>query len=134
MITALSIAANRKGSESMKTFICSKCGEEKEVQTQCGTGYATDRAGFKTCYDCCADFDREEMMETGKAVLYLDGIAQLTNWPGTLRLPVRYSRHGEHNIAGSRTDIWFQGPDGKEWHGTQYGNFSQLCHCRRLKG
>lgn len=119
---------------NMNTFTCAECGAEKEIQTSGGTGYGQDKTGRKVCYACCAEIDRAEMKETGRAVLYLDGVQQVTNWPGTLRLAVRYSRQGNHNMAGSRTDVWFQGPDGKEWHGTQYGENSQLCHCRRIKG
>lgn len=116
----------------MQTFTCSECGAEKEVQTNGGTGYG-EYQGRKVYYACCADIDREKMKETGRAVLYLDGIQQLTNWPGTLRFPVRYSKAGNHNMTGSRIDVWFQGPDGKEWHGVQYGDNTQLCHCKRTK-
>ena len=35
--------------------------------------------------------------------------------------------------ANSTTyDVWFIGPDGKEWHGVQYGDLTQVCHCRRV--
>lgn len=103
-----------------------------------GTGYGRDAEGRTFCYQCCAAQDRRQMAETGRAVLYLtteghsSGPYVLTNWPGTLRIPVRAASTGRHNIAGSRTDVWFSF-GGRRWHGVQYGDFSQLTHCRRLK-
>jgi hypothetical protein len=94
------------------------------------------------------------MIESGKGMLYLtleyeDGTertaygrtmkrikssgGKLTNWPGTLELKVRYATRGAHNIAGTRYDVWFTGPDGKEWHGVQLGENSQICRVHRLK-
>lgn len=57
-------------------------------------GYGTDSKTKETrCYDCCADFERQTMVETGKAFLYLihrpDGqLSEITDWPGHLRFPV----------------------------------------------
>lgn len=85
--------------------------------------------------------DRKQMAETGKIVLFLtiseymnmrlfqDG--KLTNWPGSLEIPCRVKR-GRHNMAGTRYDVWFR-LHGKEWHGVQYGDNTQICHCKRLK-
>jgi hypothetical protein len=129
-------------------FVCADCGEEKvHVNPNgCGgTGYATvkeDGIEKTVCYDCCAQRDRADMAARGRIVLYLTEERGLqggwiryvvTNWPGTLRIPVAYSRAGSHNIAGSRRDVWFTDSDGCEWHGVCYGNNTQLCHCRRLK-
>lgn len=58
---------------------------------------------------------------------------KLTNWPGTLCYKATSIRKGHHNIAGSRVDVWFVGPDKHVWHGAQYGDNTQLCHCRRTK-
>lgn len=96
-----------------------------------GTGYAVDREGRKFCYQCCAAEDRRQMATTGRATLYLTG-NELTNWPGSLRIPVRAKSRGRHNIAGSRTDVWFTF-GGHGWHGVQYGDNTQLAHCKRLK-
>jgi hypothetical protein len=100
------------------------------------------------CYKCCAEDDRRSMIETGKATLYLvkreiapavHGAGPLmcyfiTNWPGSLEFKVGGAvRHSRHNIAGSRTDAWFTGPDGKEWHAVNIGD-NQIARCRRLKG
>jgi hypothetical protein len=121
-----------------KRFACFRCREVKPLQTSGGTGYGADGNGNLICYSCCADIDREDMRRTGKATLYLtagaDGTADVTNWPGTLRFRTGPVRRGRHNMAGTRYDVWFTGPDGKEWHGVQYGENTQIVHCKRVKG
>jgi len=57
----------------------------------------------------------------------------LTNWPGTLRFDPHYIKKGRHNIAGTRYDVWFPGPDGHIWHGINYGENTQITHCKRTK-
>lgn len=59
----------------------------------------------------------------------------VTNWPSTLRVRVLRGVRGEHNIAGHRYDIWFRIPgDPFVWHGTQYGEWTQLVrHAKRTK-
>jgi len=101
----------------------------------------------KVCYACCGEHDKASMRGTGKAVLYLTHdafdtctIAQydnwrdgkITNWPGTLSIPCRVKR-GSHNIARWRYDAWFKF-EGKQWHGTCYGDNSQIIHCKQTKG
>ena len=128
-------------------FVCADCGAEKvhvNPNGFGGTGYATCTEGGiekKVCYDCCAKRDRIEMTARGRAVLYLtEKRAQggpttgmtVSNWPGTLSIPVRSWRKGAHNLAGSRTDVWFTDYEGRRWHGVQLGENSQLCRCRRL--
>ena len=123
---------------------CADCGKEI-VPAGCGTGYGAVKEGGvekKVCYDCCGVRDRNEMAATGRAVLYLTEkpmmagctvAMSVSNWPGTLVLPVRSYRRGSHNIAGSRVDVYFAGPDGAQWHGVQLGENSQICRCKRLK-
>lgn len=105
------------------------------------------------CYQCCADDERARMIETGRAMLYLAPRANaphgstwrtrdartnearywyLTDWPGGLEFAVKYMSKGAHNMARTRYDVTFTGPDGKPWRGTQYGENTQICHCRRL--
>jgi len=115
-----------------------------------GTGYGQDENGKRSCYECCADQDRKWMQEKGQTTLYLTyktapripheghegpdvrrGV--ITNWPGTLAFPVYYLKEGRHNIAGRRYDAWFSGPDGHIWHGVQYGDNTELIHCKRTK-
>lgn len=95
-----------------------------------GRDYGSDSDGKKYCYPCCGLRDRERMIRDGKTTLYLTG-STLSNWPGSFNLTVRRVRVGKHNFAGKRYDVWFTGPDGKEWHGVQYGDQTQICHCRR---
>ena len=123
------------------------CGHEPSPHSECTTGYGQDKNGKTFCYACCAENDRKAMIETGKAVLYLsktrdakdfgDGIDRsewsITNWPGSLFFPVCEPRKSRHNIARWRYDAWFKGPDGFVWHGVQYGDNTQLCHCKRTK-
>lgn len=121
-------------------FRCMDCGKAKPMQTQGGTGYARGKDGFAVCYACCAIKDAADMVATGEATLYLTtmpdshrghgGTAKVTNWPGTLVFHGGY-RRGHHNRARYRYDAWFRGPDGKQWHGVQYGDNTQIIHCRR---
>lgn len=95
--------------------------------------YGTRPDGARVCYKCCAVTDRADMDETGRATLYLThDDAVVTNWPGTLRFIVRRIRKGRHNIAGTRYDVWFT-VGNRIWHGVQYGDNTQIVHCKRLK-
>lgn len=58
----------------------------------------------------------------------------VTDWPGKLSFPVTSISKGRHNMARTRYDVTFIGPDGKPWRGTQYGENTQICHCRRIGG
>jgi hypothetical protein len=126
------------------------CGHPESDHSEITRGYGQTADGKKICYECCAENDRKAMLDNGKIILYLtpanlrdtapngfrglDGEKvsrwQVSNWPGSLKFNA-YVKKGAHNIAGSRYDAWFTGPDGKEWHGVNYGEMSQLCHCRR---
>jgi hypothetical protein len=115
---------------------CDVCGNEIVKPDSFTTGYGVDTEGRKVCYQCCAIRDREDMRNTGKAVLYLatddKGRYQVTNWPGSLKIGTGRPRIGKHNWAGFRLDVWFAF-EGRVWHGTQYGGYTQLCHCKRTK-
>jgi hypothetical protein len=127
---------------------CVKCGN-RFVPTTNTPGYAKDHDGNMYCYVCCAEMDKQGMRDTGKAVLYLSRKYQptyvlngrthrpyqeyVTNWPGTLSIHVHYSKTGRHNMAGTRTTVWFKF-EGTDWMGIHYGNDSEICYCRRLKG
>lgn len=121
-------------------FKCGDCKETKPVQASGGTGYgyAADAGPDSPpiCYTCCGIRDRKDMIETGRATLYLvnpkAARPKVTNWPNSLSFDVYAHRSGRHNIAQTRTDFWFIGPDGKKWHGTQYGRDSQIARCKRL--
>jgi hypothetical protein len=123
----------------------------------------SDGTERRICYDCSAERERAHMREHGKTTLYLVESTEelpcecppawaahhhpgrqthqvkrfsVTDWPGRLviKLPDGYyPRKGRHNIAGTRRDVWFTF-EGRTWHGVQYGEDTQLLHCRRLKG
>lgn len=114
------------------------CGHKPSPHSDCTTGYGMIK-GKTHCFECCAEIDRKQMLEDGKATLYLtssgaglfsDGA--VSNWPGTLKFNCRVKK-GRHNIARIRYDAWFVGPNGESWHGVQYGENTQIIHCRRLK-
>lgn len=118
------------------------CGHTASPHADFTTGYGTDKDGKKSCYACCAESDKRDMIESGRAVLYFcyeqtaaRGMydKRVSNWPNSLSFPVYYMRIGAHNITGKRYDVWFNGPDGYVWHGVTYGDMTQLCHCRRIK-
>lgn len=126
----------------MSQFRCDDCGQDKtHPEGSCTTGYATDREGKKICFDCCAIRDKASMIENGTSdqlPLYLSkddkGTWYLGNWPSTLRFRCGNPRKGRHNMARTRYDVWFNGPDGKDWHGVQYGENTQIVHCKRIGG
>ena len=76
----------------------------------------------------------ERMKAEGRGVLYYeDGKNRLTNWDGSLVIPVSYSKHSRHNMSRSgRWDLWFEF-DGGRWHGVNIGDM-QLTRVKRLKG
>lgn len=113
----------------MKTL---DCGHKVSPQANITPGYGLNSKGETSCYKCCAAEDLSYMRKQGKITLYLSN-KEITNWPGSLRFPVHYIRTGKHNIAGKRYDAWFMGPDKDTWHGVQYGDNTQLIHCKRIK-
>jgi len=121
-----------------KVFECSSCKKTIEhPEDSCSTGYGIDKNGNKICFACCGEQDKERMAKEGKITLYLtkkdSGQYQITNWPGSLAFTVAFSRKGRHNIGGTRTDVWFRGPDSAIWHGWSAGGNTTLCHCKRTK-
>ena len=117
-----------------KEFYCNKCEETKPCQTEGGTGYGITEYNTKVCYKCCADIDLEYMIEHKRITLYLsekDGQWYISNWPGTLKFKA-YVNFGRHNIARIRRHAYFN-VNGKAWYGDQYGDFSELCHCKEYK-
>jgi hypothetical protein len=138
------IATTFHGGLAMEdNFICSVCGETKPTQKQGGTGYGRDPVtDGKVCYACCAIEDKRAMLTTGRATMFLvkrevkenPGLFQyfVTNWPGTLEIRAPGVRHGKHNIARTRTDVWFK-YENRNWHGVSYGENTQICHVRVSK-
>ena len=119
-------------------FTCSAWCRNIEYVSAFSEGYGVDtETGHKICYACCGKADADRMEKDGKATLYLsrdkdgEGLS-VGNWPGTLKLPVNHVRKGHHNIARTRTDVWFMFR-GQRWHGVQIGRWSDICHCKRNK-
>jgi hypothetical protein len=130
----------------MAKEVCFRCNSEF-VASGCGTGYGIDKNGHKICYNCCGELDKQELdrLEIGEkgVVFYLTSKTkdlgwgksttyEVTNWPGTMRFNVA-CKEGRHNIARVRRDVWFS-YNKKMFHGVQYGNDSELCYIKRVKG
>lgn len=110
---------------------CDICTKVIIVPDSGGMGYGVNQDGRKACYDCCAVQDKQAMVKDGRYTLYLDTKNNVvTNWPATLKFPVTTSRKSWHNMAGSRWDFWFNGPDGFVWHGYTIGDWTQIAHCK----
>ena len=111
------------------------CGHPPSSHSDITTGYGQDSNGRTYCYSCCADRDRADMIETGRATLYLVKRADwhvITNWPSSLEFRAHdVSRSPRGGGFGSqRTDAWFTGPDGFIWHAINRGDMD-LARCRR---
>lgn len=131
----------------MKSVICQKCGTVCKPKG-IGTGYGV-MDGKTYCYDCFGIIERDLLIKEGKGILYLSWEqecepfnehgwyypknAKISNWPGTFSLPIRAIKVGRHNFTRRRYDVWFKFND-TEWHGVIYGDNTQLCHVRRLRG
>ena len=128
----------------MKTFKCMLCEQDKECLNGLTTGYGMNSnlvilktlkrrllKGDKICFQCCATQDLSYMYRHGKIDLYWDG-EKITNWPGTLTIKPYAIKSGKHNIAGTRQDVWFMHNE-KVWHGVQYGEMTQIIHCKETK-
>jgi len=115
-------------------IICSNCGKQIVIAADSiAVGYCEingETGPEKWCYACMADIDRAYMDQAGRIDLYLHGHEKVTNWPGTLSFKVLTYRAGRHNIARTRTDVWFK-HNGYYWHGVQYGEWTQIVHCKR---
>lgn len=140
----------------MKAFHCDMCGQNKS------TGYGVDRdTGDRICYRCCGELDRDAMAECepgDRFMLYLTFDKQfppphretrnpiilrgrtiwhdkgtVSNWPGSLEFDTLRIKEGRHNIAGVRYDTWFQDHTGAWWWGVQFGDWTQVIHCKKLK-
>jgi hypothetical protein len=131
----------------VRWFVCDSCNELMAMPAGSGgTGYGRTSDGRFHCYGCCARQEADYMRRTGKADLYLVRDTrkarlapyahsgwEVTDWPGQFRRPVTRIEHGAHNSARTRTDVWFRF-EGQAWHGVQYGENTQIVHCRRIKG
>ena len=118
----------------MEKFICHVCGLEKPVNHDGGTGYARDKDNNFVCYECCGKQDEQELktMQPGEKTIHYWNGKEITNWPGTLKIKPYFTKNSRHNIARTRTDIWFNFHS-LPFHAVQYGDNSQIAHIKRLK-
>ena len=135
----------------MEKVICSRCGKEC-IPDGVGTGYGVNSKGEKICYECCGvlDYNALENMKVGERTAYYLTCKKsifnwehypkpvssedwsVENWCGTMKINV-YCKEGFHNIARIRRDVYFSYKGHNFW-GTQYGNDSQICYIKRIKG
>lgn len=111
---------------------CFVCGKEIVKPS----GYGVDTNGNKVCYPCCAEQDKQYMRDHGRITLYLtmdgQGKYKVTNWPGSVIFSASCVKRSSHNIARYRYDTWFVF-EGYYWHAVQYGDNTQIAHCKRTK-
>lgn len=115
----------------IELFECSDCKNTYRCQDVCN--YVSDlRTHQNICYNCLADREEALMLNHDKIILYLDNENEVRNYPGTMHFKVHRCSVSKKNIGPMRKDVWFLGPDGKEWHGfTFYGK--QLLRCNKPK-
>jgi len=140
-------AKKMEPAKKLPTVEILECGHPESPHSSFTRGYGTNDKGERHCYDCCTDQDLSWMKDKGRIALYLVPVTQqertegkapysasysVTNWLGHIFAFVRRSTKGRHNIARTRIDVWFP-HDGYMWHGVQYGEMTQIVHCRRTK-
>lgn len=111
------------------------CGHEPSEHGEHTTGTAHMNDGHVICWDCAGMRDLGRMLLDGNSrslPLYLHN-GKVSNWPGTLTFPIMGQRKGSHNIGGTRTDVWFVGPDAHVWHGVSIGEYTEIVHCKRTR-
>ena len=101
--------------------------------------------GDKICYECCGRLDSEWMRIHDRIMLYLsykeeDGRKKwdVSNWPGTLTFPasVSVSKRGHYSPFAGYMELrhaYFRDEHGRFWSGRSIGDWTEICHCRKLK-
>ena len=139
---------------------CTICKEQITTpKDSIGTGYGTDAHNHKICYNCIGALDYRKLLKMkpgDKTTLYhtrepaeKNGCYNwyVSNWPGTFKHHC-VGHVGNHNIAGTRYDLWFALRDRKTgytirdpktgtpkhcFHGVRYGDITEICHIRKIK-
>jgi len=133
----------------MKAFHCDYCKRNLHHDSDFTTGYGRDYdTGDIICFQCCGEQDKDTMAECkpgDKFTLYLTlyngwskdrklvDFPKVSNWPGTLKFRVQSWVTGRHNWGLNRYDVWFKDHTGAWWWGVQYGDNTQIVHCKKLK-
>jgi hypothetical protein len=119
----------------MKTeFECSQCKKHIIHESTISTGYGRNDRDEKVCFECCGINDGNQLKNLpigGKMALYYSK-GYVTNWPSTLKISAPYATKGQHNMAGTRTDVDFY-YRGNKYHGTQYGQMNEILRIKRVK-
>jgi hypothetical protein len=117
--------------------VCYECCGVHDRQTMIDTGHSRNLPLYLGLKKDAPERPRVTIRQWGRTLHNVRPLVasdwEVTNWPGTLRIPVSGISRGEHNIAGSRIDVWFNGPDGHVWHGVQLGESTQVVHCKRTR-
>jgi hypothetical protein len=110
-----------------------ECGHSESPHSEFTTGYGTDINGDKYCYACCADEDRRLMREVGEWTGYLVG-GTITNWPGSLKLPVTHVKHSHGYGFGTHYQVTTGNFnfEGHIWSFRNAGDM-QIARCKRTK-
>lgn len=119
----------------MKTVKCSKC-KNVCIANGISTGYGINQQNKKVCFDCCAKEDKENLLNSkiGDKFTFYYSDSYISNWPGTLKIPVQYIRNNKHNWYGvKRVDVWFTF-EGLRFWGLHVGSSHQLITVTRIKG
>lgn len=127
-------------------YICERCKAENPSQVKPYiANYFTNSTGKKWCYECSNAILIEQLLEDGRGVcwltcpqtrpghgLFLSDCKLIHALPLPFRILSAWTGH--HNMAGVRYDVNFTIPGDKYvWHGTTYGNNTEICHLRRTK-
>lgn len=106
------------------------CGHEPKI--------ALTVEGKWLCERCAAKEELTQMLDTGRAFLYLqyqDGRLTVTNWTGAFSFPVQWSKRSDVCVFGKygtqRLDVWFTA-FGAKWHGKNIGD-NDILRCKRVK-
>ena len=126
--------------ENPDDFTIDPCGDAFLAYYYVGNGLLVgiDLEKLQSKINDLGKIDREELENLpigGKVTQYLvkEGNEYfISNWPGTLKIRIWQIKKGNHNIAGTRSDVWFCYA-GHNFHGVQYGNHSQICHITRVR-
>mgnify|MGYP000202074353 CR=1 FL=1 len=138
--------------------LCAECGKPHNGKF----ARLTKHDDRRICYSCCAEYDKKEMVNTGKFVGYLtrkppiDSIGHkktellgfekgrfgnlrseewsFGNWPGSLTFKVQgVERHRVNGLERERITFRFIGPDGKVWRGVKKGINHDIARAYRTK-
>jgi hypothetical protein len=89
-----------------------------------------------------AESTKNAMRENGQYLFYLldnqdktclyNERFSIVNYNNSVVFNNIWVKKGKHNFAGTRYDAWFVF-EGYWWHGVNYGENSQLIHCKKTK-